>query len=127
MKSINNRLSNITKRLADWNLFRYLLFFVGFSLLVWGSVGFGLDLLLRGGYFSLIRFQSVVLMLIFLLSALLLGHFLFRISIIWLLSYSSLPAGLIYSSLEFILTLVSGDSFFCAISITDLHFVTTTS
>ena len=120
MKSINNRLSNITKRLADWNLFRYLLFFVGFSLLVWGSVGFGLDLLLRGGYFSLIRFHSVVLMLIFLLCALLLGHFLFRISIIWLLSYLSLPAGLIYSSLEFILTLISGDSFFSSISVVNI-------
>ena len=120
MKSINNRLSAVGKILADWNLVWYLLFFVGFSSLVWGSVGFGLDLLLRGEYVSLIRFNSVVLMLIFLLSALLLGHFLFRISIIWLLSYLSLPAGLIYSSLEFTLTLISGASFFSSISVVNI-------
>ena len=120
MKSINNRLSAVSKILADWNLVWYLLFFVGFSLLVWGSLGFGLDVLLRGEYVSLIRFHSVVFMLIFLLSALLLGHFLFRISIIWLLSYLSLPAGLIYSSLEFTLTLISGASFFSSISVVNI-------
>ena len=120
MKSINNRLSNITKRLADWNLFRYLLFFIGFSLLVWGSLGFGLDLLLRGEYASLIRFHSVVSMLMFLLTTLLLGLLLFRISIIWMLSYLSLPAGLIYSSAEFMLTLISGDSFVSSISVVNI-------
>ena len=87
MKSINNRLRAVSKNLADWNLIWYLLFFVGFSLLVWGSIGFGLDVLLRGEYVSLIRFHSVVLMLIFLLSALLLGHFLFRISIHWQINF----------------------------------------
>ena len=37
-----------------------------------------------------------------------------------MLSYLSLPAGLIYSSLEFMLTLISGDSFLSSISVVNI-------
>ena len=100
MKSINKRLKILSATLMDSNLVWRVLFFVGFSFLLWGSLGIGIDHFLLGSSGNLIRLHGLVIMVFTILIILSLGYFLFQTSIIWLLCYVSIPVGLLVSLLE---------------------------
>ena len=100
MKSINKRLKILSATLMDSNLVWRVLFFVGFSFLLWGSLGIGIDNFLLGSSGNLIRLHGLVIMVFTILIILSLGYFLFQTSIIWLLCYVSIPVGLLVSLLE---------------------------
>ena len=100
MKSINKHLKILSATLMDSNLVWRVLFFVGFSFLLWGSLGIGIDHFLLGSSGNLIRLHGLVIMVFTILIILSLGYFLFQVNIIWLLCYVSIPVGLLVSLLE---------------------------
>ena len=100
MRSINKRLKILIETLMDANLVWQVLFFVGFSFLVWGSLSIGIEHFLLSSSGNLIRLHGLVIMVVTILTILSLGYFLFRTSTIWLLCYVSIPVGLLVSLLE---------------------------